>query len=345
MAFHQLIQRLILVGADLGAPVSVAAVAPPARLRPLIDALAGSLREFDARAVRNGHRYRSSFWAIYLLSAVAVLCAMLPLALGWDDRNSFLHPYAALWVFAEIAVIGSVGSLYWLGHRKDWQGQWLQTRTMAELITYLPLVAPLVDHTRPLDGASWYARALPGESSLTATPEIVALCAANAAQARTLLEGAHADPVFRRDYAAWAIGVLQGQLAYHARLARRSHCLRHRIHTITTALFAVTALAALAHLVLHSRWLSLMTTFFPALAAALHGALAQSEAYRLEAASQAVAHALQRNIDDLQRVLADAARAAPLEDIRAPIEGAITVILQEHQDWYMLVQPHVLPLA
>ena len=32
--------------------------------------------------------------------------AMMPLALGWDSVNSFMHPFAAGWVVSEIAVIG-----------------------------------------------------------------------------------------------------------------------------------------------------------------------------------------------------------------------------------------------
>jgi hypothetical protein len=30
---------------------------------------------------------------------------------------------------------------------------------------------------------------------------------------------------------------------------------------------------------------------------------------------------------------------------RAAIEAAIALILEEHQDWHMLVRPHQLPLA
>ena len=50
-----------------------------ARLRdglvPLIEAIAGAHEKFDRRAIHYGHRYRSGFWAIYLLSAIAVLFA------------------------------------------------------------------------------------------------------------------------------------------------------------------------------------------------------------------------------------------------------------------------------
>jgi hypothetical protein len=345
MAFHQRVQQLILLGADLGPPASSPTAVPPVRLQPLIDSLASAHREADAYAIRYGHRYRSSFWAIYLLSALAVLCAMMPLALGWDSAESFMHPFAAGWVISEIVVIGAVALLYWRGHRKDWQGQWLRTRTIAEYISYLPLVAPLVDYSRSVADSSWYTRAMPVDSPQAATPEIVALCDANESRARELLAGAESDPGFTQSYGRWAISVLQSQLQYHTRLARRSHLLQHRIHRITATFFALTALAALMHLIVHSRWLSLLTTFCPALAAALHGALAQSEAYRLEASSQAVASRLQTDIRDLTRAMQDTSRPLQLEHLRSPIESALAAILQEHQDWYMLVQPHHLPLG
>ena len=115
--------------------------------------------------------------------------------------------------------------------------------------------------------------------------------------------------------------------------------LRHRIHRVTAALFVVTALGALTHLVVHSRWISLITTVFPALAAALHGALAQSELYRLEFASERVALELQQSADDIAR--APHAGAG----IQAALRRAVALILEEHQDWYMLVRPHHLPLG
>jgi hypothetical protein len=345
MALHQNIQRLLLIGANLDTLPAPPIPEPPKRLQPLIDSLAQSHRAFDAVAIRHGHRYRSGFWAIYLLSALAVLCAMMPLALGWDDLTSYMHSYAAGWVIAEILVIAAVALIYWCGHKNSWQGEWLRARTVAELTSYLPLVAPLVDFSRSQDEAGWYSRVLSAGPHTAAPEEVVSLCRVNEPRARELLDGAWTDPHFVTAYAAWAIGILQSQQAYHTRVARRSHVLRHRIHRLTATLFAFTALGALAHLVVHSRWISLITTVFPALAAALHGALAQSEAYRLETASERVALELQKSIDDIRRVLNAEPADKQADGLRAAIRGAVALILQEHQDWYMLVRPHHLPLG
>jgi hypothetical protein len=107
----------------------------------------------------------------------------------------------------------------------------------------------------------------------------------------------------------------------------------------------LTALGALSHLAVHTIWLSVLTTFFPALGASLHGALAQSEAYRLGSTSERLWGELQRAIG-LIRAASDPqgspVNAAPIKE---SIFEAIELILEEHQDWHMLVRPHHLPLA
>jgi hypothetical protein len=108
MALHQAIQRVLLIGVRLQYPPPSPTPIPPERLMPFIAAIAPEHKRFDERAVLFGHRYRSGFWAIYLLSAIAVLFAVLPLALGWDDRRHVLHPYLGLWAVAEVFIIGSV---------------------------------------------------------------------------------------------------------------------------------------------------------------------------------------------------------------------------------------------
>jgi hypothetical protein len=95
------------------------------------------------------------------------------------------------------------------------------------------------------------------------------------------------------------------------------------------------------HLVVHAMWLSFVTIFFPALAASLHGALAQTEAYRQAAISR-------RLSADLARTMATIASYSPAhepEKVRAAIEAGLKLILDEHRDWHMLVRPHHLPLG
>jgi hypothetical protein len=345
MALHQLVQRLLLIGARIESLPPPAEPRAPAPLVPLIDAIAPAHRRFDERAIHYGHRYRSGFWAIYLLSAIAVLFAVIPLALGWDSANHILHPYAGLWAVGEVMVIGTVSAIYWLGHRRDWQAQWLRARTTAELSWYLPMLAPLLDFAQPAADPNWYLRVFDPGQHLRGADDVAALCAENEPAARRLLAGAWSDPSFTASYAQWAIDILEQQRHYHYRIASKQHALRHRVHSVNSALFGLTALGALLHLVMHTLWLSLVTTFFPALGASLHGALAQSEAYRLGTTSERLVGELQGAIGRIRATLGPGGSATDGVALKAAVEAAIALILEEHQDWHLLVRPHNLPLA
>jgi hypothetical protein len=345
MALHQVIQRLLLIGVKIRAPPAPPPPQPPRKLLPLIESLSAAHRSFDQRAIHFGHRYRSGFWSIYLLSALAVLCAVMPLALGWDSASHAMHPYSGVWAMAEVGVIGTVSAIYWVGHRGDWQGEWLRARTTAELTWYLPLIAPLLDFSAPQSQANWYLRVLDPGQQLGAADDVAALCERNEPLARELLAQAWWDPEFIASYAQWTIDVLEEQKHYHARIALRQHALLHRVHSLTSGLFGLTALGALTHLLVHTLWLSLVTTFFPALAASLHGALAQSEAYRLGATSERLVAELQEAIDQIRAARSQQIEQVRLESLKSSVEAAIALILEEHQDWHMLVRPHHLPLA
>jgi len=223
MALHEFIQRLLLAGAHLESLPPGAAPKAPKRLQPLIDAVADSYRRFDERAVHYGHRYRSGFWAIYLLSAIAVLCAVLPLALGWDSAAHVLHPYAGLWAVTEVGVIGTVSGIYWQGHRHDWQGQWLLARTTAELSWYLPMMAPLLDFNAPAEETNWYLRVFDPGQHLRSAGDVATLCARIEPEARDLLATAWSDSAFIASYAGWTIDILEHQRRYHRGVAVKQH--------------------------------------------------------------------------------------------------------------------------
>src|SRR3569833_586165 len=280
MALHQAMQRLLLIGARLESFPHLAPPRKPARLAPLFAAVESAHQRFDHRALDYGNRYRSGFWVIYLLSAVAVLCAVLPLALGWDSPAHMFHPYARVWAICEVFIIGVVLLIYWLGHRGDWQGEWLRARTTAELTSYLPMLAPLLDFNAPATEPNWYVRLFDPGQHLRTADDVSVLCAQLEPETRKQLEGAWSDAEFVRDYVQWTIDTLEGQRRYHSRVSAKQHALLHRVHRINGTLFGLTALAALMHLFIHELWLSLVTTFFPALGASLRGAMALSDGRR-----------------------------------------------------------------
>jgi hypothetical protein len=345
MALHQAIQRMLLVGAHLERLEPAPNPEPPPWLRPLIEAIAPAHHAFDERALEYGNRYRSGFWAIYLLSAIAVLFAVLPLALGWDSPGHRLHSYAALWAAGEVLVIGTVTAIYWRGHRGHWQGEWLRARTTAELAWYLPMLAPLLDFAAPSAEPNWYLRVFDPGPHLRSADDVAALCKRNEPLVRELLADAWSDENFIRGYARWAREVLEQQRRYHHGIATRQRALLHRVHIVTTWLFGLTACGALLHLFVHTIWLSLITTFFPALGASLHGALAQSEAYRLGHASERVATQLEAAIERLRAAVGAAGSRSDVASLKASIQEALALILEEHQGWHFLVRPHHLPLG
>jgi len=332
MPFHQAVQDLLLLGHRPSLPPPPARVEPPAALRGLIQVVTSEHRAHNDAAVHAGHRYRSAFWALYLMAACAVLLAVLPVALGWSADEHPLHRYAIVWGVLELAVIAFAWLLYRRGVKGDWQGQWLATRSRAELVWYLPLAACL--RTQPKDG-NWYAE-LFGDGEADA--EVTRLCQRLDPQAREALEGAWAQPDFVQGFAAWTGSVLAGQRHYHQRVAQRHTALQHRIHRVTAALFGPSALAAATHLVWHAKALLIATTAFPALGAALHGALVQGESHRLaDTALQ-----LDRQLAALRAALAQAQSPA---DVHRAAFAALNLILEEHQDWHHLVRPHHLPLG
>jgi PGDYG protein len=343
--FYQIVLRILLLGVKLEKGPQAPEPQPPKELGPLFDIVEPAHLAFDARAISYGNRYRSGFWAIYLLSALTVLCGVLPLALGWDSRYPTLHPYARFWTYIEVCLILSVIGIYIQGNRAKWRAEWLAARTTAELTWYLPLLAPLVDFDHPDRDTNWYNRIFKADKRLLNASEIDALCAQLEPLARQLRDGAWRDATFFSRYLTWAIEVFEGQKAYHRRLAARQHALLHRVHRINNTLFGLTAVGAMMHLFVHNLWLTLITTFFPSLAASLHGAIAQSEAYRLAMTSETLVGDLDAAIRRINEQRTRADRSQALAEIREFIGATISIVLQEHQAWHMLVRPHDLPLA
>lgn len=345
MPSHQAVQDLILLGQRPDLPDAPPRAEPPAALSELVGIVQSEHQALNDAAVRAGHRYRSAFWALYLLTALAVMLAVLPVALGWTSAAHPLHRYAVVWGVAELAVIGGAWLLYRRGVREDWQGQWLATRSRAELVWYLPLAACL---RRPHSGdrgpANWYVE-LFGDDTEHGDAEVTQLCRRLESRAREALAGAWEQPDFVARFAAWTGGVLAGQRHYHQCVALRHGALQHRVHRITASLFVLSALAAALHLVWHANLLLIATTAFPALGAALHGALVQGESHRLAETARQLDRQLGALHAELQQAMDAATGAEQTAGVHRAAFAALNLILEEHQDWHHLVRPHHLPLG
>ena len=341
---HQSVRDLLLWGKTIHRSPAPPPTPPPPALEALLAAVRPAQQDYNERAIVFGHRYRSAFWALYLLASLAVLCAAMPFVLGWAGEESPRRALTFWWGVGEFVIIAAVALVYFAGHRQDWQGQWLALRTRAELSWYLPMVAPLLLVAPPEPG-NWYARVF-GEGSLSESDVAIdALCAASEPRAREMLAAAWQGDAFVAQYGAWCRSLIGEQVRYHHHVAALNRALRHRAHQITTALFVMTGLGAALHLVWHANALLLLTMWFPALGASLHGAIAQSEAYRLVVSAERLEFELGAHLSSIDAALAQASLADRGTALRAAVKAALATILDEHEDWLMLVRPHHLPLG
>jgi hypothetical protein len=342
--FHAIVRRLLLLGWH-APPQSRHAIEPPERLCALVGAVEDEHRLANSHAIEYGNHYRNTFWAIYLLSALAVLFAFMPYALEWDRPEAPMHERMWIWGVCELVVIGAVAFLYYQGHRRRWHLRWLASRTHAEFVWYAPLVAALIEHPAEGPRGNWYNRAFAQGRRLDESGEVDALCERLEPLARAATDGAWADAEFVGAFAAWSCSIFDGQRRYHEGVAAEQRALSHRIHVITTWLFVLIFLAAAAHLVVHAPILSLAAVFLPALGAALHGALAQSEAQRLALNSTQLRDALAQALERIHSCTAREPLAARAEGLREAVRSALSLILEEHQGWHLAMRTHRLKLG
>lgn len=242
----------------------------------------------DGLATRYAGHYRGAFTLAYLLSAGAVFSAVAPIALGWANHDHALHRLEPLWTVIELATIVTIVALVAIGGRAEWHERWIRYRFLAELLRYQELLAPANVVTRYSVGEPVSSnRAKRTASALAGWPSWVLrrAVAVNAAAKPLVLTDA-------RGYLRDALALVASQAQYHHRRSHVEETFEHRLHRAGMTCFVLTFVACAAHLVVHSPWLTLVTTFLPALGAALAGIVVQSEAVRLAAASEAAAHRL-----------------------------------------------------
>ena len=244
-------------------------------------------------------------------------------------------------------VIGTVSAIYWRGHRRDWQAQWLRARTTAELSWYLPMLAPLLDFSSAGGrSANWYLRVFDPGQHLRGADDVAALCADNEPLARELLVDAWSDPEFVSSYAQWTIDILeraaplplphreQAPCAAASRAPREQRSVRADGARRAAAPRRAHALAVAGN------------DFFPG---ARRLIARRARAIRSLPARHHLRTPGGRSAGRDRRAFARrSTRASPpatSHALKAAIEAAIALILEEHQDWHLLVRPHNLPLA
>src|SRR5262249_20212775 len=93
----------------------------------------------DKRGDLYADAYRSAYVLCYLLSALAVVIALMPMALGrWLDPRAVYFAWGEL-----VTLLLIVGMFRWGGRVSDWAERGMEYRLLAELIRQLRFLIPL----------------------------------------------------------------------------------------------------------------------------------------------------------------------------------------------------------
>jgi hypothetical protein len=175
----------------------------------------------DALAVHYSHWYRSAYVLAYLLSAIAVLIALLGIFAKTIDQKAYL-------VLAELAVIFFIIMIVRTGRRRHWHERWIEYRLIAEGLRHARFLAYLSEfggiHQRAFGvqpWTIWYLRATLREIGLP----------------NTVLDEKYQKPLLEatRKYE------VSEQLAWHRSNAIAMHRVDHFLHRLGNICFVLTA--------------------------------------------------------------------------------------------------------
>ncbi len=131
--------------------------------------------------------------------------------------------------------------------------------------------------------------------------------------------------------------VIEGQRRYHYKNHHELHAVHERLHVLTIGLFVATAVAVLAHFVIHANWLLIGTAFFPALGGAIHGVSTKLEVARIAGQSAAT----ERRLSHLAKAIVSIESQTGWEawlGLRQMALEASRVMSDENAQWQQLIE-------
>lgn len=301
----------------------------PVAATPLIDT---RFQYYDVEANVAAGRHRDSTWLIYGASAMAVFAAVAGAIGLWPGGHN------AFWPVAELVLVAMIVGSVMLSKNKSWHHDWICYRFIAEQLRYAKMCLPLLGVPRPFMEPAWQVESgalrlasaelwfmqrtlttegLPGSSNGAAY-------VASAGQVKARLT----------EYIRM---VVKDQTKYHHDNHHKLHALHERMHKLSMGLFGATALAVLAHFVIHASWLLICTAFFPALAAAVHGLSTKLEITRLADQSAAAGRELNAIVDAIN----EAGKQPGWEGwvrLRHLVLEASRIMSDENGQWQQLIR-------
>ncbi len=280
----------------------------------------------DRPALLKSDAYRSTFVLAYLLAAAAVFLALLPGALTGMGHE----PLERAWAWSELAVLGAIVLLVGCGWWWRWHDRWVDYRLLGERIRQLRLLVPL-GGGRPFVRQPPYLETYPN-------PERSWMSWYMRGAARQIgIPSARVNQDYLAECLRYVEGVVDEQLAFHARTMGRDGRIAHRLHLATVLALVISVLVVLAHLLLQvspawKGWLTLASAGFPALGAALAGIANQGEFARVAKRSSA----MRQRFEQFKKQIAEL-RAAGAGLTSAAVTALATEIAQlmvdEVLDW------------
>ena len=275
----------------------------------------------DTSASTLADRYRSSYVAIFALAALSVLTG------AWAE----LAPPAPIIAGLELACLLGIFLLVIANHVANWQERWISRRVIAEFCRIQKALSSLgwsigVDRLAPLRPGKdkprdawvgWYLSAL-----MRAAPA----------------PAGHITVEVKTDAIAAIRALAHGQIAYNRTRHASHHRAANRLIIASEALFGFTVLIVLIKFALHHHpetpgypLLALLSTFLPALSAALFGVRAYAEFDMLAHQSIRTRQAIQNSLDRL--TLVDPTRPLASQQIGAEMYAIAVALLGDTAGW------------
>jgi hypothetical protein len=280
----------------------------------------------DGLSTYYGGLSRTSSVATNLLSAFAVLFALLSLLFVKEGEGHWLS--RQLPSLLELLLIVAVLSITSWGRRSRWHERWLNYRQLAERLRQYFFLAPL-GCAVPTPRETPHIGLEPNGSWVDGTFHAIA---------RDLgLAPGIVDRNYLESMGKLIDSVLESQVSYHDNNHKDMESLKHRLHDAGTALFVLTLLACIAHVIGGEhvpRWMHLLAIAPPAFGAAFYGITNHGEFARSADRSQAMSRELERSRKNLEGALKTGTDT--FGSMRSVATNLAETMIAESLDWNTL---------
>ncbi len=256
-----------------------------------------------------GDAYRSAYILCYILSAFAVLLALLPL--GLLVESIYHYHVEAVCIFSELLVVSLIVWLIFLGRKRCWHDRWIDYRVLAELIRQHRFLW-ILGGGHPIPKQPIHLRSYGDPHRSWMFWHVFSIAR------ETGLPSIRMDSKFLSEYLKSIQKVINEQLNFHIDASQTYSHIESRLHRYGIILFIATFFSITLHgvqFIMHTEilhayesWMTIACAGLPSIGAALVGIKYQGEFARISKRSMAMAEHLKRlnsQVTELQKNLED----------------------------------------